>query len=283
MISYIDTSESRQIYLLGDITEYDLKSYVLFEGSPQKIDLFVSSYGGEVDAAFTLRNLLLQFVEGGGELTVHALGTVASAAVLLFTIHSSKRTAERGCLFYVHNAWTFAAGDAEELRETAEMLEKYDGMIIDAYKAVITEGADIPQLLNDDTWMSTETAKELGLIDDIIVGDSSSQSTEDGILNAKQYKVCARATPYITIEKIVEVEKVIELEKPHDTSRYHQILHKLAEVIDAEDEAAKALLEKAIDDESIDIESIKITSSVAYIPPCNTLKSLNLWARAGLK
>lgn len=100
MISNIDTSESRQIYLLGDITEYDLQSYVSFDGTPQKIDLFVSSYGGEVDAAFTLRNLLIQFVEGGGELTVHALGTVASAAVLLFTIPQSRRVAERGCLFY---------------------------------------------------------------------------------------------------------------------------------------------------------------------------------------
>lgn len=296
MISYIDTAESRQIYLLGDVTEFELQSYVSFEGTPQKVDLFVSSYGGEVDAAFTLRNLLLQFVEGGGDLTVHALGTVASAAVLLFTIPSSRRVAERGCLFYVHNAWVYTAGDAEELRETAEMLEKYDGMIIDAYKAVIAEGTNIPQLLSDDTWMNTETAKELGLIDDIMDGDSSIQSTDaDGILNSsKLHKVCAKANPYITIEKVVEVEvekvveveveKVVEVEKPHDTSRYHCILHKLTEAIDAEDDAAKALLEKAIDDESVDIESIKINSGVAYIPPCNSLKSLNnLWARAGLK
>lgn len=286
MISYIDTSESRQIYLLGDITEYDLQSYVSFEGTPQKIDLFVSSYGGEVDAAFTLRNLLLQFVEGGGDLTVHALGTVASAAVLLFTIPQSKREAERGCLFYVHNAWVYTAGDAEELRETADMLEKYDGMIVDAYKAVIPDSVDIPQLLSDDTWMTTESAKELGLIDDIMDGVSSIQSTDDeGIFNSsKQLKVCAKANPYITIEKVVEVEKVVELEKPRDTSRYHCIIHKLAEAIDAEDDAARAMLEKAIDDESINIESIKINSGVAYIPPCNTLKSLNnLWARAGLK
>lgn len=286
MISYIDTSESRQIYLMGDITEFELQSYVSFEGTPQKIDLFVSSYGGEVDAAFTLRNLLLQFVEGGGELTVHALGTVASAAVLLFTIPQSKRVAERGCLFYVHNAWIYTAGDAEELRETAAMLEQYDGMIIDAYKAVIPDGIDIPRLLADDTWMSTETAKELGLIDDIMDRDSSIQSTDDGIFNhSNRFKVCAKAAPYITIEKVVEVEveKVVEVEKPHDTSRYHCILHKLAEAIDAEDEAAKALLEKAIDDESINIDSIKINSGVGYIPPCNSLKSLNLWARAGLK
>lgn len=285
MITYIDTSESRQIYLLGEIAEYDLQSYVYFEGTPQKIDLFVSSYGGEVDAAFTLRNLLVQFVEGGGELTVHALGTVASAAVLLFTIPKSKRIAERGCLFYVHNAWTRAAGDAEELRETADMLEKYDEMIVDAYKAVIVEGTDIPRLLADDTWMSTETAKELGLIDDIMDGEVSNQSDDEGILNrSKQYKVCARANPYITIEKVVEVEKIVELEKPHDTSRYHQILRRLAEAIDAEDEEAKAMLEKSIDDESIDIDSIKINTGVGYIPPCNSLKTLNnLWARAGLK
>lgn len=285
MITYIDTSESRQIYLLGEITEFDLQSYVSFEGTPQKIDLFVSSYGGEVDAAFTLRNLLLQFVEGGGELTVHALGTVASAAVLLFTIPQSKREAERGCLFYVHNAWVYTAGDAEELRETAEMLEKYDSMIVDAYKAVITDGTDIPQLLADDTWMSTETAKDLGLIDDIMDGDLGNQSTDDGIFNSsKQYKVCAKANPYVTIEKVIEVEKIVEVEKPHDTSRYHQIIHKLAEAIDAEDDDAKAMLEKAIDDESIDIDSIKITNGVAYIPPCNSLKTLNnLWARAGLK
>lgn len=37
-------------------------------------------------------------------------------------------------MMMIHNPWTFAAGDADELRDIAEMMDKIRNSILSAYK-----------------------------------------------------------------------------------------------------------------------------------------------------
>jgi ATP-dependent Clp protease protease subunit len=66
-------------------------------------------------------------------------------------------------LLMIHNAWTCAAGNAEELRKQADDLEKITQASVEAYKAhsSLTE-EEIKALMDNETWILPEEALEYG-------------------------------------------------------------------------------------------------------------------------
>ena len=64
----------------------------------------------------------------------------------------------------IHNAWTYAMGNAEELRKQAEDLEKITQASVNAYvnRAKISE-EEIKKLMDEETWITAEEAVEYGL------------------------------------------------------------------------------------------------------------------------
>jgi len=66
-------------------------------------------------------------------------------------------------LLMIHNAWTYAIGNADELRKQADDLEKITQASVEAYKAhsVISE-EEIKALMDNETWILPEEALEYG-------------------------------------------------------------------------------------------------------------------------
>ena len=69
----------------------------------------------------------------------------------------------------IHNAWTYTSGGAEELRRTADELERLNGQIADIYAARTGKDKDeIAAMMSAETWMSGKEAKEAGFADELI-------------------------------------------------------------------------------------------------------------------
>lgn len=74
----------------------------------------------------------------------------------------------QNAMFMIHNPWGMAVGDSEEMRKTADVMDKMKATIITPY--VNKTGSDakaISELMDAETWFTSDEALEAGFIDEI--------------------------------------------------------------------------------------------------------------------
>ncbi|EFS2085439.1 Clp protease ClpP, partial [Escherichia coli] len=87
-------------------------------------------------------------------------------------------------MMMIHNPWTFAAGDADELRDIAEMMDKIRDSILSAYKEKTGLSEDkLIELMDQETWLNAEEAVELGFADEVEKPMRLSASIKEGMLS----------------------------------------------------------------------------------------------------
>lgn len=125
----------------------------------------INSPGGDVFAALAMYNALRT---SGKEIVTKAMGVAASAASLVF-MAGDKRIMPKNTHLMVHNPWSFAAGNADELRETAETLDKIGASLKATYAARSgMKDEDVAAMLAKDTWLSADESLEMGLATEVI-------------------------------------------------------------------------------------------------------------------
>ena len=145
------------------------------------INIRMLTYGGSLVTALGVYNVMKA---SGKKFIIHNDGVIASAGTIIASageVHMPKNA-----MYMVHSALTGAYGNAKELREIADMLEKFDGGIKSIYKDKTNlSDEEIDNLLSKDTWLNAEEAKNLGLID-VITNDikiAANASGKDTIIN----------------------------------------------------------------------------------------------------
>lgn len=133
-----------------------------------KVTVAINSPGGDVFDGFAIHNALVRL---GNRCTVRIDGLAASAASVI-ACGGSQVVMASNAMMMIHNPWTFAYGTAEELRKTADMMDKARDGILAAYrrKAPSIEDAELLRMLDDETWLTAEEAVTLGLAD--VVGET---------------------------------------------------------------------------------------------------------------
>lgn len=164
-------SDSADLYIFGDISSFgqwyeddpDRSAYNIVKElqavEVANINVHINSYGGEVAEGLAIYNTLKT---SGKNVTTICDGFACSAASVVF-MAGSKRVMSPASLLMIHNAWTFAMGNSEELRKQADDLEKITQASVEAYKlgASISE-EEIRELMANETWILPEQAVEWG-------------------------------------------------------------------------------------------------------------------------
>lgn len=144
----------------------------------EDIELEINSYGGDVFLGIDLMNTLRGH---NGKVTVVITGIAASAASIIAMGADVIRMYSNTQLM-VHNAWTYAAGNAKELRKVADDLESIGESVLASYTHRVDEKT-VAKLLDEETYLSASKAKELGFIDEII--DAKAEEVESEIFSNK--------------------------------------------------------------------------------------------------
>ncbi len=132
--------------------------------SDKTVHLHINSPGGDV---FEARAMSAAIVAHQGKVVAHIDGVCASAATYLALAASEVRMTEGG-LFMVHNSWTMAYGNKQDLRDSADLLDKIDSTISADY--VRKTGASLEQVqawMDATTWFTAQEALDAGFIDAI--------------------------------------------------------------------------------------------------------------------
>lgn len=127
-------------------------------------DILVSlnSPGGDVFDAFAIYNALHRYA---GRVTTRVDGVAASAASLI-AMAGKPTIMPENTQMMIHNAWIITGGTAEDLRTTAEMMDRIRDGVVAAYSRKSGLDSDkIIEMMDATTWMSALEAQALGFCD----------------------------------------------------------------------------------------------------------------------
>ena len=82
-------------------------------------------------------------------------------------------------LLMIHNAWTYAKGNANELRKQADDLDVITQASINAYMMDINITEDeLKQLLDNETWLSPQSALDMNFCTSIVNEKDSNKASQ---------------------------------------------------------------------------------------------------------
>ena len=123
------------------------------------ITININSIGGDVDEGFMIYSAIRRHAKDKGvNVTTYAKGRVSSIATVIF-LAGDERIGNRFVEPFVHNAWTYAVGDANELTRVAADLERVNKRIASFY-ADHTELTyeEAREMMDNDTFIAPEDA-----------------------------------------------------------------------------------------------------------------------------
>lgn len=128
-------------------------------GDVSTINLSINSGGGSVFDGIAIYNMLKSHK---ATVNVYIEGLAASIASVI-AMAGDTITMRSGSMMMVHMPWTLSQGNAEEMRKTADTLEKTGDSIVDIYsERTGISSDDIRNIMNDETWLSAEEAVKQG-------------------------------------------------------------------------------------------------------------------------
>ena len=144
---------------LGEVSAQILSKQLEALGDVNEINVYINSYGGEVAEGLAIYNALRRHK---AKVRTFCDGFACSIASVIF-MAGDERIMNESSLLMIHNAWTWASGNAAELRKQAEDLEKITQASVEAYKAHSNlKEEEIKALMDAETWILPSEAISYG-------------------------------------------------------------------------------------------------------------------------
>lgn len=256
-ISFSDKAknESGEMYIYGDIADekwYDedvtpksIRDALSELGAVKNLDIHINSYGGSCVAGNAIINILDNYrKKNGTSLNVYIEGIAASMGSGIASVGDKVYMAANS-LFMVHRPLCMAYGNADDFEKTIQVLQKTeDGLIQNYMRRFKGTEDELRQMLQDETWLSADEAKEWGFVDEVIGGAKIAAS-------AKGIKIGEQVFENKVADMIKNKYPDIKLEKEENKLTYDE---KLGEFGITEDMFA-----------TLDIESEKILAVVDMV------------------
>lgn len=149
----------------SDVTPSGINEQLKKLEDTDSIKIYVNSPGGQVYAGVAIYNTLKRFDK---PITAYVDGVAASIASLI-VLAADNVVMPSNSMLMIHNPWVGgASGEAKNLRDIADRLDKVKGIILDVYqnKTGISE-EELSTMMDDETWLTGREAIELGFADEV--------------------------------------------------------------------------------------------------------------------
>ena len=161
-------STKAELVIFGEITSNkwsddeiepkDVKE-LLDEIKDKDLDIYINSPGGSVFAGLAIHNMLARHK---GYKKIYIEGYAASIASVIAMAGDEIIIPENAYLM-IHKAWGLAIGNADDLRERANLYERLDSTIANAYMSKAKEGVTeekFLELMKAESWFNGKEAQE---------------------------------------------------------------------------------------------------------------------------
>ena len=134
-------------------------------GDVKDITVSINSPGGSVFDGLTIYNALRA---SGANVTVKVMGIAASIASII-AMAGKKIVMPENSFMMIHNPLNGIYGNADDMREMADILDKVGSSLVATYVARTGKSEEeVKALMDAETYMTAAEAKELGFADEVI-------------------------------------------------------------------------------------------------------------------
>lgn len=136
----------------------------------EQLEVIINSNGGYVDEGSEIYTLLKDY---NGEVVIKIVGMAASAASVIAMGGDKVKISPTGRIM-IHNAAGGVCGDYRQMEHGAEVLKDCNEAIANAYalKTGMSK-EELLDLMNKETFMNAQKAKQLGFVDEIMFDNSN--------------------------------------------------------------------------------------------------------------
>lgn len=169
----IVSNDDASFYRLFEIDCIDPKSFTaeLKKYDGKDLTVWINSYGGDTVAASLMYTQLMNH-KGGVNVIIDG---IAASAASVIAMAGGRVSMSPTALMMIHNPALGTYGDHNEMQKAIEILGQVKESIINAYE--IKTGLsreEISKLMDDETWMSANEAKNMGFCDEVLTASDES-------------------------------------------------------------------------------------------------------------
>ena len=217
--------KSADVFIYGEIVSYQwdesdttassFKKELDSLGEVSSINLYINSPGGSVFEGVAIHNMLKRHK---ASVTVHVDALAASIASVI-AMAGDTVVMPKNSMLMIHNPWTFAMGNAAELRKVADDLDRIGGSAFQTYMQKAGDklsDTTLQEMLDAETWLSADEAYEFGLCDIVEEANQMAASVSEEMFakykNVPEQIVNQQETQ-ITAEEMALRQRIIEESK----------------------------------------------------------------------
>lgn len=253
--------------IIGDSYWDDVNSKDFFDQmqslGDSDVTVRINSYGGSVVAGTAIHTMLALHK---GKVTAQIDGYAMSMASVIAMAADEIVISEIGG-FMIHSPWSYTAGNADELRKEANVLDGMESSLVNAYHAKTgIDKAELAEMLKAETWIYAEEAVSLGFANSTIK-PLAANACFDSRLESKLEKMPEAMAQFISLHEESTVTEEGQTEEPIASNESN---------IDDEPETP-AVIDKAdepetpkAEDEKIDLVAVERARSKAIMAACRT-------------
>ena len=164
-------TRSIEVYVYGEIGTWGItanqfvRDLAALDDGASPIVVAFNSVGGDLFDGLAIHNALSRL----GERCTGRVDALAASAASVAVCGAHKVVIASNAMLMIHNPWTYASGDAEDLRKVSTALDQAMEAIIAAYKAKAPniDEVELRRLVNAETWLTASEAVALGLADEV--------------------------------------------------------------------------------------------------------------------
>ncbi|WP_374979248.1 head maturation protease, ClpP-related [Pseudomonas solani] len=163
-----------EVFVFGEIGTWGLSSGDFIAALKAEDDgvspvvVYFDTIGGDCFDGIAMHNMLASL---GERCTARVVGACFSAGSVAASGAHRVEMADNA-LWMIHNPWTWMAGDSEELRRMADMMDKATDAIVASYqhRPLTIDETELRRLITAQTYMTAEEAKMAGFVDEVLTG-----------------------------------------------------------------------------------------------------------------
>lgn len=209
----------------------DLEKFLTENKNLATIDIYINSNGGNVFDGIAMYNMLKRHK---AYKRVYIDGFACSIASVIAMV-GNKVVMPKTSMMMIHNPWTIAMGNAEELRKIADDLDMMGDVIKNAYMSKVNIGEDkLSELMNAESFLTAEQCFEYGFCTQ--VGDETDGSVQAVETALNQYE-------NLYANKLANLESIKNAIKSIDETKSEEVAQEV-----------ETLLTETLDEEVIDVK-----------------------------
>ena len=201
---YLEGVIAEESWFADDVTPAMFKEELYSGDGP--ITLHINSPGGDCFAASQIYTMLMEYPH---DVTVQIDGMAASAASVIAMAGTRVQMSPTGMMM-IHNPFTMAMGDSEEMRKAIQLLDEVKESIINAYEIKTGQSrTKLSHLMDSETWMNAWKAKELGFCDEVMFAEEDQPDTK----NVSGFSYARKTAAACLMNRLVASVPKVEPEK----------------------------------------------------------------------